>query len=192
MSVYNASLKLSNVILQATPTTSYASTFGLFATTGDSEFSLISFNLSGLPSNLKIYAVSIIMNYSTALQTPQSNWVFYQLRRAFTTGATWNTYDGSNGWTTAGAMSTTGDIFSTVCGNLNVPSTGSATTVLPAAGITVFQNWINGSSPNNGFALEYQAATGYQTDVTNLSTIVAQISYYPLPVNRITIDMRVR
>lgn len=81
----------------------------------------------------------------------------YALRQNWTeTGATWNTYDGTNSWTIAGASSTVSDFYNTdlMDGNSDTGfgrnTTGALTFDFDSDGITAIQDWINGTVTNNG------------------------------------------
>jgi RHS repeat-associated protein len=71
----------------------------------------------------------------------------YPLSRAFSgSSATWNTYDGTHAWTTAG-----GDYASTPTVSGAVPSSGNFTMDVPTA---TAQSWVDGSAANDGFLLK--------------------------------------
>ena len=80
------------------------------------------------------------------------------LRRNWTeTGVTWNTYDGTNSWTTAGAGDTTNDRYATDLMNGNSDGgwgrgtpLGSITFDFDSDGVSAIQDWINGTVTNNG------------------------------------------
>jgi len=65
--------------------------------------------------------------------------------------ATWNTYDGTNSWTTAGAKGSGTDISSTLAASLAVTNTTAAWYGFTAAQLaTECENWINGVNSNYG------------------------------------------
>lgn len=78
----------------------------------------------------------------------------YRCLRAMTSGATWNTYDGSNNWGTAGAANTTTDREATDIGSRLYSATEvldeyKEITLNPAA----LQEMFEGPFVNNGFIL---------------------------------------
>jgi RHS repeat-associated protein len=71
----------------------------------------------------------------------------YPLTRAYSTSAvTWNNYDGTHAWTTAG-----GDYASTPTVSGSVPSSGQFYLDVPTA---TAQSWVDGAAPNYGFLLK--------------------------------------
>jgi RHS repeat-associated protein len=71
----------------------------------------------------------------------------YPLSRAYTEGdVTWDTYDGTHSWTTAG-----GDYTSTPTTSAAVPSSGTMTLNVSTA---LAQSWVDGSAANNGLVLK--------------------------------------
>jgi hypothetical protein len=71
----------------------------------------------------------------------------YPLSRAYSnTAATWDTYNGTNSWTTPG-----GDYSSSPTTSAVVPSSGDMTLNIPTAEV---QSWVDGSGTNNGLLLK--------------------------------------
>lgn len=71
----------------------------------------------------------------------------YPLTRAYSTSAvTWNDYDGTHAWTTAG-----GDYSATPTVSGSVPSSGHFYLDVPT---TTAQSWVDGAAPNYGFLLK--------------------------------------
>ncbi|MDD5110353.1 MAG: DNRLRE domain-containing protein, partial [Patescibacteria group bacterium] len=73
--------------------------------------------------------------------------------------ATWNTYDGSTSWTTAGAGDTSDDRYATDLMNGNSDggwgrsALGVLTFNFDADGVAQLQSWINGTVDNNGIII---------------------------------------
>lgn len=87
----------------------------------------------------------------------------FRVRRNWTSaGVTWNKYDGTNDWTSAGASDTNNDIFSDadLTGLYTLPNPAVAGYIdldLPTRHIN---NWLNGSVTNYGFLI----STSVQSD----------------------------
>jgi len=81
----------------------------------------------------------------------------HQLTRAWTTGTTWNTTNGTTAWTTAG-----GDYTSAATWTTNVgPTLGTYRWYLT----NLVQGWVNGTIPNTGILLrDTNEASGYHLD----------------------------
>jgi hypothetical protein len=68
-------------------------------------------------------------------------------------GATWDTYDGTNNWGTAGALNTATDIYASASGSINYTGTGAYNDLTcTATMISDIQDWINNGS-NFGWVL---------------------------------------
>jgi len=100
-----------------------------------------------------IPANSIIQNADLALyQHSQNNTSTsvpinaYAVSRTWTRSATWNRYDGTNAWTTAG-----GDISSTVAASNTVSPTTGWDHWYPTQ---LVQSWVDGSTPDHGLLLK--------------------------------------
>lgn len=74
----------------------------------------------------------------------------HSITRSWTSAANWNTYNGTNAWTTAGA-----DHTSTPAATLNVAGVGWYQQFYPTA---LVQAWVNGTTANNGVLVK--SATG--------------------------------
>ncbi len=141
---------------------SQASTnFGSEATVTQSPFNSYSqgglylWDVSGIDSGSTVSAASL-----SFYVTDSSAYAFslYNLRRAWGENtATWNTYDGSNAWGTAGAANTSTDRYSTNlwdAGTSAFGASGSVTLDLNAGGVAVVQDWIDGDLPNYGMTIQ--------------------------------------
>jgi RHS repeat-associated protein len=91
----------------------------------------------------------------------------YPLSRAYSnTAVTWNTYDGTDSWTTPG-----GDYSSTPTTSAVVPSSGDMTLNIPTAEV---QSWVDGSGTNNGLVLK----ASNESSGTNLAEFDPQSDSY--------------
>jgi RHS repeat-associated protein len=90
----------------------------------------------------------------------------YPLTRAYSNSAvTWNSYDGTHAWTTAG-----GDYASTPTVSGSVPSSGTFTMDVPTA---TAQSWVDGSAANDGFLLK----ASNESTGTNLADFIPSDTY---------------
>jgi len=112
---------------------------------------LMKFDLSSIPSTITSVTLRIYDD-GTDLGSNTRTLRIYRSKRAWTElGATWNTYDGSNNWTTAGSGDTTNDYDNTEVGNVSMPGTevvGWNDITLDA---TLVEAMRTGSFTNNGF-----------------------------------------
>lgn len=108
-------------------------------------------NLSSiLPANSTISAC-ICSTYQTGSGTGEYD--VFEVYRAWTEGgATWNTYDGSNAWGTAGCLNTTSDRSATPLDNNDDPS--SATWLAWSIGAALAQAWYDGGTDENGVVID--------------------------------------
>jgi hypothetical protein len=93
-------------IKESAPTTSYGSTSFMEATsydTGDRTLSLVSFNSPSLGGALTVSSATLEIRQAD-MSTGSRTIDVYEMKRAFTNSATWNTYDGTNAWQTAGGF----------------------------------------------------------------------------------------
>ena len=95
-------------------------------------------------ANLNIYAVSAVSGSQVI--------TVYECLKAWTTAATWNKYDGTNDWATAGAKSAADDYTTTSVGSAHIFGTGTqhAVVALNSTGIAALQAWVSGTRSNNG------------------------------------------
>lgn len=94
-------------ISAGSPTTSFCGGSALnsgFDGTNASR-ALLQFNLSAIPSTDTVVSAKLLMFLGSGTTSNATSLSVYQLTRAWTTGATWNTYDGTNSWTTPGVTS---------------------------------------------------------------------------------------
>lgn len=128
---------------------------------GDIRRTLMQFDLSSIPVGSTITAVTLRM-YDTGanLATNTRTMRAYRCRRTWgETTVTWNTYDGSNNWGTAGCDNTTSDREATDIGSLSMPGTEVAgynsVTITPSS----VQDWFTGAFTNNGFLIKMDTET---------------------------------
>jgi hypothetical protein len=117
--------------------------------------SLIKFNLSSIASNATISSaiLSLWVASSTATQTGYVG--VYRCKRAWTqANATWNKYDGTNAWQTAGGTGTN-DYDSTEWGTTSVAyNIADGTEVQFTLSNTEMKKYIDGTYTNNGWLVK--------------------------------------
>lgn len=123
--------------------------------TGDTRRALIKFDLSSIPAGSIITSATFrIYNTGTDLTDNARTMYANRMKRAWTeTGATWNKYDGTNDWATAGGGTNSLDVDFTAFGNVavtNPPTSGWHEISLTAS---MVQDWFDGTFTNNGLML---------------------------------------
>ena len=137
-------------LLQATPTTASCSStdLGVGFSGGDIQRSVVHFGAMSdgtIPVDAQV--VNAYLSLPVASLTGSVTVNAYPLTRAYSNSAvTWDSYDGTHSWTTAG-----GDYASTPTVSGSVPSSGDLNMYVPTS---VAQSWVDGSSPNDGFLLK--------------------------------------
>ena len=63
---------------------------------------LLQFNLAAIPSTNTVVSAKLLLYLGSASTSTSSSLSVYQLTHAWTSGATWNTYNGTNIWTAPG------------------------------------------------------------------------------------------
>jgi hypothetical protein len=138
------------VLNQGTPTTAgcYTSDLGVGYSGGEIQRSVVHYApLSNgfMPVDAQIISAQLSLPVVSLSGTVTVN--AYPLSRAYSnTAVTWNTYDGTNSWTTAG-----GDYSSSPTTSATVPSSGNMTLNIPTAEV---QSWVDGTGTNNGLLLK--------------------------------------
>ncbi len=124
--------------------------------TSDKDRGLIKWDLSSIPSNATIISATLSLYVYLDESGNERIMSAYRVKRAWTeTGVTWNTYDGSNNWGTAGCANTTSDREATNIGTATIPASPEVDSeiqiTLDAASV---QEWIDGTLTNNGLLLQ--------------------------------------
>ncbi|TMC54270.1 MAG: DNRLRE domain-containing protein [Chloroflexi bacterium] len=108
---------------------------------------LLQFNLSGVPSTDTVVSAKLLLYLGSASTSNATSLSLYQLTRAWTVAATWNTYDGTNSWTTPG-----GDFSGTPAATTNgIAAIGVWYGWSPTA---LVQGWLNGTIANDGLIVK--------------------------------------
>jgi RHS repeat-associated protein len=125
---------------------------------GDTDRSLLRFDLSGvLPSDAVVLNADLgLLQVDTSSSSHAQQLEVHRLTRAFTSAVTWNKYDGTNAWTTAG-----GDYDAAVAATATAPATNGWVDWFPTR---LVQGWVDGSIPNYGVAVKAtDETTGYDS-----------------------------
>ena len=136
-------------ISAGSPTTSFCGGTSLNAGFDGTNASraLLQFSLSAIPATDAVLSAKLFMYLGSATTSNATSLAVYQLTRAWATGSTWNTYDGTNAWTTAG-----GDFNGTAAATTNgIAATGVYYTWSPTS---LVQGWLNGTIANDGLIVK--------------------------------------
>jgi len=108
---------------------------------------LLQFNLSAIPSTDAVVSAKLLLYLGSASTGNSTSLSVYQLTRTWTTGATWNTYDGTNSWTAPG-----GDFSGTAAATTSgIAATGVWYSWSPTA---LVQGWVSGTIANDGLIVK--------------------------------------
>ena len=131
-------------IASGAPNSNYGDAIGMDVLS-DTRRILIEFNLSSIPSNARITAANLKL-YTTAKSAGDPVTDIYRLNRSWAeSGVTWNKYDGTNSWTTAG-----GDFDSVKWATTTIAAVGWSSWNIT----NLIQNWVNGSYSNYGMLVK--------------------------------------
>ncbi len=139
-------------------------------------------DLANIPTNTIIAVVNIYLVVNGDLATNAGTIDVYRCLRNWTeTGVTWNTYDGSNAWGTAGCGNTSTDYEGAVLwGSASTTAAEAVGTIIKIAlnanGVAEFQKWIDGTNPNYGllFKMTLENNDAYYFHSSDSTTTVAR------------------
>jgi hypothetical protein len=142
----------------AAPTTGYANNaelrIGESNAAADVWHSLLKFDLSGIPANATINSATLTLTIVTDYADNASAVSIYRVKRNWIEASTWNKYDASNSWQTAGGTGAN-DYDSTVIATRSFSATltaGSSRTF--TLDTTEIKKLIDGTYTNYGFLLK--------------------------------------
>lgn len=149
-------------LLNSQPTTNLTDILEAGEETGSSNITrgFLKLPFTNIPSNsiftsvvLKIY---LLNNFASNTRTLR----VFRCKQVLTSGATWNKYDGTNDWATAGAGNTTTDREATDIGSLSIDA-AETTGVYLSITLTAseVQEMFDGSFTNNGLILVMDTET---------------------------------
>lgn len=135
--------------------TSYCGNSGLwvgYASPGDDNHSLVRWDLSAVPAGAAVLEGDFGL-YQEGVQSPVAKRIdMHRVTRAWTSGASWNSYDGTHAWTTAG-----GDYDPTPVASASVPAQHAGW--VDWYSTRLVQQWVTGGLPNNGVLFKDQYGT---------------------------------
>jgi RHS repeat-associated protein len=131
------------------PTTSSCSgtTDYVGAASGRNHRAIVKFDLSGIRQNTEIQDAEFQTYLAGATGTTNDTVSAYQVARSWTSSATWNTYNGTNAWTSPGGDTTGSAQWTNAVGSS--PGWYYYWYVKQ-----LVQQWVAGTQPNNGLLLE--------------------------------------
>ncbi len=132
------------------------------------ERALLQFAVN-IPSNSTVQSADMALYLRTAM-TNSATLNLHQLTQAWTMGATWSKYDGTNPWTTAG-----GTFASTISASTSV---GTATGWYHWYPTQLVQGWVSGSMINDGMLLK-AASEGGAAEASFKSTETSDSALWP-------------
>jgi hypothetical protein len=123
---------------------------------------LIKFDLTSIPSTSIIDSavLSLYISSNGPDNSGNSNFSVYNIKRVWTeTGVTWNKYDGTNDWQTAGGTGAN-DYDSTALATTTIDATPAAKTEFQfTLSISAITNLVNGTTTNNGWLIRSSEAS---------------------------------
>lgn len=132
---------------------------------GSARRAIIKFDISSIPASSVISSATLTLNTAIGLTTDQLS--LHRITQAWTEGgSTWNTYNGTNNWSTAG-----GD-YDAVADATATPSATTAGTDVTFTVTTLIQELVDGTT-NNGFLIKLTSETGNTKGVSFDSSTVA-------------------
>jgi RHS repeat-associated protein len=136
-------------IAGASPTTSFCGGTSLNAGFDGTNASraLLQFNLRAIPTTNAVVSAKLQLFLGSVSTSTATSLAAYQLTRTWTTGATWNTNDGTSSWTTPG-----GDFSGTAAATTNgIAASGVWYSWSPTA---LVQGWVDGTIANDGLIVK--------------------------------------
>ena len=128
--------------------------------------SLIKFNLASIPANATITSATLILRLNYQGGTTSNTMSVYPLLKNWTeTGVTWNRYDGTNNWQTAGAGGAT-DRDTTSMGSRSFVSSEPVGFKAIPLDVSTMQNYVNGTRANYGWLLKMDTESGFLYEFT--------------------------
>jgi Tol biopolymer transport system component len=145
----------------------------LGSTSGNFQRSLLAFDVkSYVPSNAVISDAAVNIDAISQSSTKSFPVDAYAPTKVWTTGATWNKYNGTASWTTPG-----GDFTSTV--QASNPVVGGALGWFVWHPTALVQSWLTGAAPNNGLLFKQRSEGAVANQIVFASNSYATTSKRP-------------
>lgn len=127
---------------------------------------LVKWDLSSIPANAIISSAVLTLTYAADYSSNARTLRAYRVKRAVDYDqVTWNKYDASNSWGTAGCGNTTSDREGTDIGNVSIPANPTLdTTVDITLTASAIQEMVAGSFTNNGLLLKKDTESDDEVD----------------------------
>jgi YD repeat-containing protein len=161
-------------VYSGAPTTSYGAqtTEKLGRDAGGEYRLLVKYDVaSALPHHIDVLATTLQSN-SFAASNGAITIGAYQLNQSWTTGATWNTYDGTHAWASAGGDVTGSAIDSELTPEAGTTDNGDWYYLQPLT-----SGWVTGDTANNGLELKESGTTGSVLTVPQGGAMWLSVSY---------------
>lgn len=136
--------------------------------------SLLYYDLAGaIPANAQVLSANLGLYLYGATTSNSTPVTVHALTQAWTSGATWNTYNGTNAWTAAGGTFTSTDYY-------KAQNVGASTATWvhwwPTA---LVQGWLDGGIANDGLILKEAAPENVTNILQFYSTEYSNSAYWP-------------
>lgn len=133
-------------------------------------------SLALIPNGAKILSVTLYLYQNTSNHASGTGYIYRMIRSWGEMTATWNTYDGTHSWGTAGADNTSSDRESSAISTFSYTGSTTDGEQICAASIdpAKFQDWITGTIPYYGMLIRtseaaYDLNTPYSSGATTAS-----------------------
>ncbi|HZT93904.1 MAG TPA: DNRLRE domain-containing protein [Gaiellaceae bacterium] len=168
------------------PTTSFCGASRLYVGWDGSHADrfVLSYDMSSIPSDSNVFAAKLEADLIQQSTTNPTSISLYQLTRAYTGSVTWNSYDGTNAWTSPG-----GDFAPTPVSTTSTIGNGQAAGVDLSPPIpydwaltTLVRGWVYGTTANDGVLLKQTSESTnnvQQFDNGNGYSLTLYVSYRP-------------
>jgi hypothetical protein len=176
------------------PTTNYKTSTGLYIGERDDSSQgpyriWIKFDLSSIHSSAIVISSYHTLYLYDEASNADNDCECYRVAQAATEDMTWNKYDGSNSWSTAGGYSATDLLELTAFSVLTLSGTESIGTKTFTHTVSYIQDWIDGSETNNGWLqkMHTEVGKGFRfrssdwTTVEQRPRMVVEYDLFPSP-----------
>ncbi len=154
-------------------TTCYSNNTSVMIGRGNLHKPVVQWAVDSVPSNAVLRQAILEFNCTLSIDDPMAV-NLYAPKRAWTeTGVTWDNYNETTAWQTAGATGSE-DIGSTVLGSFSIKSAANVEVELNSNGLAYAQTWLTSASNNCGFLLFEQNGEYGQVRMRENETLSAR------------------